>query len=136
MMDKKLCLQMEILIDQELCDMATVAGTNALMELHPWMAKLKQLNIKRQSKIVCWQKLCEAVVQAAKWPNFGNGFLPGNGPNQNNSSHSNGSASSTRASSSNQTNKMYPPKLMTKECQLLFDHVGCLRCRVFYARHQ
>ena len=135
MMDDKHCLQLKILIDQDLRDMASAAGANTLTELHPWMANLKELDIKCQLEMVCRQKLCEAVVCTAKRPNLGNGFLTLNGTSQNNASCSNGSMLNTRASSGSQMNKMYPPKLTTEECQLLFDHEGCLRCCLFYAVH-
>ena len=134
MTDDKLRLQLEILIDQDLRDMATAAGANTLTELCPWIAKLKQLDIKRQTEMERWKTMCQAAVHEAKRPNLGNGFLASNG-NQTNASRSNGSASNARSSSSTQTNKTYPPKLMTEERQLLFDHEGCLRCHVFYARH-
>ena len=136
MTDDKLHLHMEILINQDLHDRATAAGANVLMELHPWMADLKQLDIKHQSDIVRWQKLCEAAVHAVKRPNLGNRSSATHGQNQNNNACSKGSTSSARASSNTQTNKMYPPKLTTNKCQLLFDHKECLRCQVFYASHQ
>ena len=85
MTDDKLCLQLEILIDQELQDMATAAGANTLTELCPWMAKLKQLDIKRQAEIERWKKMCEVAVCEAKWLNLGNSFSASNG-NQTNAS--------------------------------------------------
>ena len=129
MTDDKLRLQLEILIDQDLHDMATAAGANTLTELRPWMAKLKQLDIKRQAEIERWKKMCEVAVREAKRPNLGNSFSASNG-NQTNASRSNSSTSNA------QTNKTYPPKLTTEERQLLFDHEGCLRCRVFYTGHR
>ena len=128
MTDDKLRLQLEILIDQDLRDMATAAGANTLTELRPWIAKLKQLDIKRQMEMERWKTMCAAAVREAKRPNLGNGFSSSNG-NQTNASHSNGSASNARSSSSTQTNKTYPPKLTTEERQLLFDHEGCLLSR-------
>lgn len=98
------------------------------LSLHPWIAKIKDLDnhcIIQQQHVA---KAVEEAIRSNKRP-FASSHL--NLP-VNNLKPAN---VSTSASTSMATCD-YPPRLTEDECCLLLEHTGCFKCCKFYAGHQ
>jgi hypothetical protein len=135
MSDERLRTQLEVMLDEELRTLASEEKVSDIKELRPWMNRIKELDNCRQIHIKRMAKYFdEATSRAAKRQNNGHssqyqGYNANNRNNNNNVTRPNASASS----SANPLKR--PPKLTPDECQLLFDHKGCLKCRKFNAGH-
>ena len=100
--------------------------SNEEMSLHPWIAKMKDLD---NWHITQWKQVAEAVEEAMK---------SNKKPFTVSSCYASTSNADTRTQAPQQTASSgstcdYSPKLTKDEHQLLMDHAGCYKCQKFYA---
>ena len=123
----RICLQLEAGLDEDLQAAARDAKAHKENSLHPWIAKIKDLD----NRHIIQQKHVAEAVEEAMHSNkklFTSSSHMANVPS-NESRNSNSLASITTFICD------YPPKLMEEEHQLLMDHTGCLKCHKFFAGH-
>ena len=134
MTDKALRRQLEIMLDEELRTLACEANVAEIVTLKDWMAKVKELDNRRQIDLKRMAQFFDAAsIRAAKRQNTGS-YPNSRGPNLSSNNRSNFTRNNaSTASSSNPL--LYPPRLTDEERRLLHDHEGCLKCREFYIGH-
>ena len=122
--DDRIRLQLEAGLDEDLQQAARDSNTHDEQSLHPWIAKIKELDNKR---IIQRKRVAEAVEEAMK---------SNKKPFTSSSRYANTADGKTTPTSSSSTTRDFPPKLTEEERRLLMEHLGCLKCRQFYAGHR
>ena len=126
--DEQIRLQLEAGLDEDLQQAACDAKTHDEKALHPWVAKIKELDNHR---IIQCKRVAEAVEEAMK---------SNKKPFTSSSRYANTSDSKPTQTSSSSTTSFtrdYPPKLTDEEHRLLMDYFGCLsKCGKFFAGHR
>ena len=125
--DERIRLQLESGLDEDLQQAARDAKTHDEKALHPWIAKIKELDNRR---IIQRKRVAEVVEEAMK---------SNKKPFTSSSRYANTSDSKPTQTSSSSTTSFtrdYPPKLTEEERRLLMDYFGCLKCRKFFAGHR
>ncbi|KAH9015035.1 hypothetical protein EDB83DRAFT_2529122 [Lactarius deliciosus] len=126
MTDDQLRTQLETALDEELRIITTDENINTETDLRKWMAKIRNVDNRRQNERKRMADFWE-TKNRAKRQNIGSRFPPL--PDRNSSIRGNTPSTNPQAG-------LYPPKLTDDERRLLHDHEGCLKCRVFYAGHR
>ena len=118
-------LQLEAGLDEDLQQAARDSKTHEEKSLHPWIAKIKDLDNQR---IIQRKRIAEAVEEAMK---------SNKKPFTSSSCYANTADAKTPTTSSSSTTSTrdYPPKLTDEERRLLMEYLGCLKCRKFFAGH-
>ena len=119
--DGRIRLQLEAGLDEELQTAARDAKAHDEQSLHPWISKIKDLDNRR---IVQRKRVAEQVEEAMK---------ANKKPFTSSSRYAN---TPDKKTASNSSSREYPPKLTDEERRLLMEHLGCLKCRKFYAGHR
>ena len=124
--DDRIRLQLEAGLDEDLQQAARDSKTHEEKSLHPWIAKIKDLDNQR---IIQRKRVAEAVEEAMK---------SNKKPFTSSSRYANTADAKTPATSSSSTTSTcdYPPKLTDEERRLLMEYLGCLKCRKFFAGHR
>ena len=126
MTNEALRQQLEIMLDEELRTLACETTVAEIVTLKDWMAKIKELDNRRQIDLKRMAQFFDAAsMRAAKRQNTGsypNSRTPGLSTQRSNFTRN----SAPAGSSSNPS--VYPPRLTDEERQLLHDHEGCLKC--------
>ena len=121
--DDRIRLQLEAGLDKDLQTAARDAKAHEEMSLHPWIAKIKELD---NCRIIQRKRVAEAIEEAMK---------SNKKPFSSSSRYANTSDSKSTPPLASSSRK-FPPKLTDEERRLLMEHLGCLKCRKFYAGHR
>ena len=122
--DDHICLQLEAGLDEDLQNIACDAKAHEKLSLHPWIAKIKDLD---NHQIIQQKCVAEAVEKAMKLNKK---------PFSSSSCYANTSSIDLKTTNpSNSSSYDFPPKLTNKERCLLMEHEGCLKCHKFYVGH-
>jgi hypothetical protein len=121
--DDRIRLQLEAGLDEELQTAARDAKAHEELSLHPWIAKIKDLDNRR---VIQRKRVAEAVEEAMK---------SNKKPFTSSSRYANTSDNKPNPPSASST-RNFSPKLTEEERRLLMEYLGCLKCRKFYAGHR
>jgi hypothetical protein len=121
--DERIRLQLEAGLDEDLQTAARDAKAHEEKSLHPWIARIKELDNRR---IIQRKRVADAVEEAMR----------ANKKPFNPSSRYANTTDAKNATSSASSTRDYPPKLTDDERSLLMEHAGCLKCRKFYIGHR
>ena len=124
--DDRICLQLEAGLNEDLQQAARDSKTHEEKSLHPWIAKIKDLD---NQHIIPRKRVAEAVEEAMK---------SNKKPFTSSSRYANTADAKMPATSSSSTTSTrdYPPKLTDEERRLLMEYLGCLKCHKFFAGHR
>ena len=121
--DDRIRLQLEAGLDEDLQTAARDAKAHEELSLHPWIAKIKDLDNRR---VIQRKRVAEAVEEAMK---------SNKKPFSSSSRYANTSDPKPNPPSASST-RDFPPKLTEEERRLLMEFFGCLKCRKFFAGHR
>ena len=122
--DDRIHLQLEAGLDKDLQNIAHNAKANEELSLHPWIAKIKDLDNCQIMQQKCVVEAVEEVMKSNKKP-FSSSSRYAN----------TSSINSKTTNPSNSSSCDLPPKLTDEEQCLLMEHEGCLKCCKLYAGH-
>lgn len=126
MNEKDLCWQLEVMLDKELCILASKSKVLEIMDLRPWMAKIKEIDKHQQAKLKHMELFDASTACHAKHQNTGQ--TQNSCPSYCQGSY--GWGNTTSAVNQNDNPKDNPPKR-----HLLQEHDGCFKCQEFYVTH-